>query len=158
MFGRLRSFWNGPFSGDMLVAFFWAQIEVQFNDLINTFQQGIELGATHLSLSVVVPFGKRHVLQSLTNMSMYKYSQICTYSHIYMYTYMKTNVNVYIKTNRGNEVKQMLTATGIICCTKKIKQVKQLEINWNGILVFQAMSTYSQTHIHVQVHLRSKFA
>lgn len=46
-----------------------------------------------------------------------------------MYTYMKTNVNVYIKTNRGNEVKQMLTATGIIFCTKKIKQVKQLEIN-----------------------------
>lgn len=27
---------------------------------------------------------------------------------------MKTNVYVYIKTNRGNEVKQMFTVTGII--------------------------------------------
>ena len=58
---RLRSFWNGPFSGDMLVfrgvplqmpfpaSFFLPKIEVQFNDLINTFQQGIELSATDLS-------------------------------------------------------------------------------------------------------------
>ena len=29
--------------------FLWPQIEVQFHDLINTFQQGIEFGATDLS-------------------------------------------------------------------------------------------------------------
>ena len=27
----------------------WPQIEIQFNDLINAFQQGIELGTTYLS-------------------------------------------------------------------------------------------------------------
>ena len=99
--------------------------------------------------SAVVPLetnGKahslRHALQSLTHYVYVKiYSNmyiittyiyvITTYIYIYvcMYTYLKTNVYVYyIKSNRGNEVKQMLTATGIVC-TKLAWQVKQLEIN-----------------------------